>query len=146
MARGQGTFGWREYEVVDTPGMYSLLPITEEERVARDLLLEEQTLLVLHVVDAKNLDRMLPFTLQLLEAGLPTILVVNILDEAERLGMKIDTELLAQRLGIPVVVPFRLRDTGVTEARHRATPGEGSQAAQFSGAAIETAVVGLPRC
>jgi len=144
LARGQGTFGWREYEVVDTPGMYSLLPITEEERVARDLLLEEQTLLVLHVVDAKNLDRMLPFTLQLLEAGLPTILVVNILDEAERLGMKIDTELLAQRLGIPVVGTISTTGYGVAQlkraiAQHRV---EGSQAAQFSySAAIETAVV-----
>ena len=51
--------------------LYSLLPITEEERVARRILLEESPHIVLHVVDARNLERMLPMTLQLIEAGLP---------------------------------------------------------------------------
>src|SRR5512142_2753632 len=69
VSRGKATLRGITFEVVDTPGMYALLPITEEERVARAILLAETPVVVLHVVDAKNLERMLPFTLQLIEAG-----------------------------------------------------------------------------
>lgn len=103
VSRGKARIHGTEFEVVDTPGMYSLLPITEEERVARHILLTEHPEVVLHVVDARNLDRMLPLTLQLIEAGLPVGLVVNILDEAERAGITLDLEGLSLRLGIPVV-------------------------------------------
>ncbi|MEJ2471612.1 MAG: ferrous iron transport protein B [Desulfuromonadales bacterium] len=103
VSRGHCTIGPETYTVLDTPGMYSLLPITEEERVARQILLEEQPHIVLHVVDARNLERMLPMTLQLIEAGLPVMLLVNIMDEAERVGMQIDIPLLQEKLQIPVV-------------------------------------------
>ncbi|MGE5507148.1 MAG: ferrous iron transport protein B [Chitinophagales bacterium] len=103
VSRGKCRVQGTEFEIVDTPGMYSLLPITEEERVARRILLSEHPELVLHVVDARNLDRMLPLTLQLMEAHLPVALVVNILDEAERAGIALDLEELANRLGIPVL-------------------------------------------
>jgi len=92
-----------KYEIMDTPGMYSLTPITEEERVGRKILLQKKPDIVLQVVDAKNLERMLTFTLELIEAGLPLILVVNIMDEAEKVGVKIDIALLEKLLGIPVV-------------------------------------------
>ena len=88
-------------EIVDTPGMYSLLPITEEERVARDLLLQPGERRIVHVVDAKNLERMLPFTLQLIETGLPLLLDINVIDEAERLGIRIDTGRLEAAAGHP---------------------------------------------
>lgn len=103
VSRGNSQIGGEKLEVIDTPGMYSLLPITEEERVARDILINENPRLTLHVVDAKNLERMLPVTLQLIEAGLRTILVLNIMDEAERLGLDIDIHKLEQELGIPVI-------------------------------------------
>ncbi len=83
--------------------MYSLLPITEEERVARTILLEENPEIVLHMIDAKNTERMLAFTLQLIEAGLPTILVLNMMDEVEKLGKKIKVDRLQEELQIPVV-------------------------------------------
>lgn len=56
-----------EYEIIDTPGMYSLLPITEEEKVTRRILIDEKPAVVVHVVDAKNLERMLspPLNLRL---------------------------------------------------------------------------------
>lgn len=92
-----------DVEVVDTPGMYALTPLSEEERVARRILLEEHPALVLHVADAKNLPRMLPLTLELLEAGLPLALAVNLLDEAGDRGMSLDLGALERRLGIPVV-------------------------------------------
>jgi len=103
ISRGKGRIGDKVVEVVDTPGIYSLLPITEEERIGRSILLTEHPDVILHIVDAKNLERMLSFTLQLVEAGLPVILVLNIMDEAERIGMRIDVEKLENRLGIPVV-------------------------------------------
>ncbi len=110
---GTGRFDGRVAEVVDTPGMYRLLPITEEERVARRILLEERPAVVIHVVDAKNLERMLPMTLQLLETGLPVILDVNLLDEAEQMGVHVDIHALQQRLGIPVVGTVLSRGEGV---------------------------------
>jgi ferrous iron transport protein B len=103
VSRGKGRLGSQSVGVVDTPGMYRLVPVTEEERVARDILLQERPGVTLHVVDAKNLERMLPMTLQLIEAGQPVILVCNLMDEAERVGMKIDTTALEQALGIQVV-------------------------------------------
>lgn len=103
VSRGKGKIGNEEFEIIDTPGMYSILPITEEERVARAILLEEKPCVILHVVDAKNLERMLAQTLQLQEAGLPVILVLNIFDEARGLGINIDTARLEKELNIPVV-------------------------------------------
>src|SRR3989338_3827795 len=52
VSRGRAKIGEEEFEVIDTPGMYSLLPITEEERVARDILLNEKPDIVVHIVDA----------------------------------------------------------------------------------------------
>ena len=59
VSRGKGKIGDEFFEVVDTPGMYSLLPITEEEAVSRRLLLREHPEAVIHVVDAKNMQRIL---------------------------------------------------------------------------------------
>ena len=115
VARGTTVISGETYEIIDTPGMYSLLPITEEERVARRILLEDAPDLVIHVVDARNLERMLPMTVQLMESGLPVILVVNILDEAERLGITIDIPLLREKLGIPVVGAAIARKRGLAE-------------------------------
>lgn len=115
VSRGSCVIGARRYEILDTPGMYSLMPITEEERVARQILLAEAPHAVLHVIDARNIERMLPMTLQLIEAGLPVILVVNILDEAKRLGMQIDLDGLQQSLGIPVVGTVMKRKQGLED-------------------------------
>jgi len=103
ISRGKEIIGKKTVEVIDTPGMYSLLPITEEERIGRSIVLNERPDVILHVVDAKNLERMLSFTLQLIEAGLPIILVLNIMDEAEKIGIQIDIDKLEDKLGIPVV-------------------------------------------
>jgi ferrous iron transport protein B len=102
VSRGKGHPGSAKVGVVDTPGMYGLLPITEEERIARRILLEEKPDVVVHVVDAKNLERMLPMTLQLIDAGLPIILDLNLMDEAERLGVQVDVAALENALGVPV--------------------------------------------
>lgn len=117
--RGHGTIAGQTLAFVDTPGMYSLMPITEEERVARSILLQERPAAVIHVVDAKNLVRMLPLTFQLLEARLPVILAVNIMDEAEQLGIEIDIDALEDRLQIPVVATVSTNGRGIDALKRR---------------------------
>jgi ferrous iron transport protein B len=113
VTRGKGKLGDKDFEVIDTPGMYSMLPITEEERVAMSMLFEESPEVVIQVADAKNIERMLHLTLQLIEAGLPVILDLNLMDEAERLGMKIDLGLLEKELEIPVVATVATEGRGM---------------------------------
>lgn len=117
VARGTVVVDGVQCEIIDTPGMYSILPITEEERVAREILLHESPDVVLHVLDARNLERMLAMTLQLIEAGLPVILVVNIMDEAERMGLTIDLPLLQEKLGVPVIGTSAAKKKGLPELR-----------------------------
>jgi len=124
VSRGSATIHGQAWQVIDTPGMYSIHTITEEERVAREIILHETPDVVVHVLDARNLERMLAMTVQLIEAGLPVILVVNIMDEAERMGLEIDLELLRQRLGIPVIGAATARKRGLEEIR-RAIAGYG---------------------
>jgi len=119
VTRGVAKIGGEEFEIIDTPGMYSLLPITEEERVARRILIQEKPDIVLHVIDGKNLDRMLPLTLQLIEAGMPTILVLNMLDEAAAAGIEVDSALLGKELGISVIRTVCTDGTGMEELRKR---------------------------
>lgn len=113
ISKGIAKFDGKMVEVIDTPGMYSLIPITEEERIGRSILLGECPNVVLHIVDAKNLDRMLSFTIQLIEAGLPVILVLNMMDEAERMGLNINTKKLEEKLGIPVVPTVGINKKGM---------------------------------
>jgi ferrous iron transport protein B len=119
VARGQAWLTDRPVVVVDTPGLYSLLPITEEEKVARDLLFTESIDLAIHVVDAKNLGRMLPLTFQLIEAGLPLLLAVNMMDEAQQLGLEIEGEVLEKELGIPTVTMAAAQGWGINELKGR---------------------------
>jgi ferrous iron transport protein B len=117
VTRGKGEFMGIPFEVVDTPGMYSIYSITEEERVARSILLNEKPDVVLQLVDAKNLERMLLMTFQLIEAELPLIVVLNLLDEAEAAGITIDLEELSEKLGIPVVGTVATSGRGMDELR-----------------------------
>jgi len=118
VSRGNTVVDGQEWQVIDTPGMYAIHTITEEERVAREILLNETPDVVVHVLDARNLERMLAMTIQLIEANLPVILVVNIMDEAERMGLKIDLVLLQLRLGIPVIGAATARKRGLEDIRN----------------------------
>jgi ferrous iron transport protein B len=117
ITHGKARIGEKEYEIIDTPGMYSLLPVSEEERVSQLLLFEEKASVYLHVVDARNLRRMLSFTLQLLEAELPLILVLNMMDEAEERGIEINISELSRYLGIPVVRTVSSEGKGIEELK-----------------------------
>ncbi|UCC95248.1 MAG: ferrous iron transport protein B [Candidatus Omnitrophota bacterium] len=103
----------KDYQLIDTPGMYSLWPLSEEERVARWILLKSSPDVILQIGEAKNLEKTLMFTLQLLEAGCPLILVLNIMDEAKDEGIHIDIHQLENILGIPVVETVSVRNIGI---------------------------------
>jgi ferrous iron transport protein B len=93
--------------------MYSLVPITAEEQVGRDILFRDEPDVVVHVMDSKNIDRMLPFTLQLLEADFPVIVVLNLYDEARERGMEIDARVLSDKLGVPVIPTVATTGEGI---------------------------------
>jgi len=99
--------------VMDTPGMYSLCPLTQEERVSQHILLGETDGVLLHVIDAKNLHRALTLTLQLLELQKPMVLALNLYDEALAEGLEVHTEALSHSLGIPCVSTIATRGVGV---------------------------------
>ena len=107
------------YGILDTPGMYSFTPITEEERIARNVLLEQKPDIILHIVDAKNIDRMLHLTVELIEANLPVILVLNMMDETEERGLKINIESIEKMLDIPVVGTVSTTGKGIDVLKKR---------------------------
>jgi len=119
VSRGRMNLDGLEYEVIDTPGMYSLYSITEDERVTRDILIRERPEIIIHVVDAKNLERMLLLTLQLIEADLDLILVLNIMDEAVKEGVSIDVELLEKELRIPVMPAVSTTGKGIDNLKKK---------------------------
>jgi ferrous iron transport protein B len=103
----------RRAVLIDTPGTNSLVPMSEDERVTRDILLDEESLKVIQVGDAKNLRRVLALTLQLAEMEKPTVLILNMADEAKERGITIDRERLAEILGIPVFSTIATRRRGL---------------------------------
>jgi ferrous iron transport protein B len=116
VTRGRARVAGAAVEIVDTPGLYSLLPLSDDERVTRGLLFADAPRLVVHVVDAKNLERSLPLTLQLVELGFPVALILNLADEAERHGVVIDVAGLSRELGLPVAAAVATRRGGLDAA------------------------------
>jgi len=141
LSRGFSEISDSRYEIIDTPGMYSLSAITEEEKVASDLLLNERADAVLHVVDAKNIERMLGLTLQMIEAGLPVILVLNMADEAHRLNIKIECRKLERILGIPVVETTATTGSGIRNLVDKISTVQPSPSVRIDyGPVIETSI------
>ncbi len=99
--------------VIDTPGVNSLVPMSEDERVTRDMLLTDRAGVVVQVADTKNLRRGLLITLQLAEMGVPFILDLNMDDEARGRGIAVDQEKLSNMLGIEVVKTAATRKSGI---------------------------------
>lgn len=102
--------------IVDLPGTYSLTAYSQEELVARRMLVEEKPDVVLHVIDAGALERNLYLTVQLLELGIPVVLALNMMDEVRKRGDSIDVSLLSRQLGVPVVETVGRTGAGVTDA------------------------------
>ncbi len=105
----------RSIRLVDLPGCYSLSPYTQEEIISRDYLVTEKPDLIINVVDATNLERNLYLTIQLLELGIPMIMALNMSDEAEAKGYKINGRQMEETLGITVIPTSATRKTGLKE-------------------------------
>lgn len=116
-AHASFTLDGRAYRVADLPGIYSFSPDTEDERVARDYLIRNRPSAVINIVDASNLERSLYLTSQLLDMRLPLVVALNQVDVAERHGVKVDAQHLAQHLGCPVVPMVAARGEGLEALR-----------------------------
>lgn len=139
------TLGGSTVEVLDTPGTNTLVPQSEDERVTRDILLEESRGAVLQVGDLKNLRRTLLLTLQLAEHGVPMALCLNMSDEARDLGIEVDADRLAEILGVAVVPTSALRRWNLDKLRQAAAaPRPASWEVHYS-PAIEHGVARVSR-
>ncbi|MBU7036466.1 MAG: ferrous iron transport protein B [Theionarchaea archaeon] len=108
-------FSGQILDVVDLPGTYSLTSFDLAELEARTYLLRKEADVVVNVVDASRLSRSLELTIQIAELDIPLVLVLNMMDEAERKGIHIDTEQLKRILGIPVVTAVAVKGKGIRE-------------------------------
>jgi ferrous iron transport protein B len=100
-------------EVIDTPGINSLYPKSEDEKVAREYLMRYRDATVVQVADAKNMFRALLLTAQLAGLGCRIILVLNMMDEARQRGIRIDTDALSASLGIPIIKTVAVEKEGL---------------------------------
>ncbi len=140
IARGTLGVNGHARPVIDTPGIRSVVPLSDDERVARDILLGDGSATVVQVADAKNLRRALLLSLELTDTGAPLVLVLNMADEAEDRGITVDGERLSDVLGIPVVSTVAPRRTGVPElVRQLPAARPGTHVVTFDGP-IEDAV------
>jgi Fe2+ transport system protein B len=105
VSRAEGGFEYnsQKFKLVDLPGTYSLLSTSEDEEVARNFILFGKPSVTVIVVDASRLERNLNLVLQILEITDKAVLCLNLMDEAKRNNIEIDTRSLARDLGIPVV-------------------------------------------
>ncbi|MHB0868044.1 MAG: ferrous iron transport protein B [Chloroflexota bacterium] len=106
---------WGDNLIVDTPGIYGVASFNDEERVARDIIVEAD--LVVNVVDAVHLERDLFLTQQMIDMGLPLVVALNMMDEAEAQGLRIDLRQLEESLGVPVVPTVAVEGRGMEELK-----------------------------
>ena len=107
--------GWKNYDLVDLPGIYSIRPYSGEEKVTRDFIIDRKPDAIINIVDATNIERNLYLTLQLIEMGKPMVLALNMMDELLGNHGSVDIQKLSDRLGIPVVPIAAAKNDGVDE-------------------------------
>ncbi len=104
---------------VDIPGTYSLITHSPEEEVAREIILSKSIDAVIVVCDATCLERNLILALHIIELGKPTMICVNLLDEAKRKGISIDLQKLSEELGVPAIGVIARRKSGIRDLKSR---------------------------
>ena len=111
-----GTFSFKknEYEMIDLPGTYSLFSNSLDEKVARDYIVFEKPDITLVILDATALERNMNFALQVMEVTDRIIICINLIDEAEKLGIKINDKVLMKRLGVPVIKISARNNSGIS--------------------------------
>lgn len=101
--------------VTDTPGIYGISSFNEEEKIARDIVLHGDILV--NIVDAVHLERDLFLTQQLIDTGIPVLVVLNMIDEAEQHGLKVDIKVLQELLGVPVIATSAVSGRGMPQLK-----------------------------
>jgi len=128
--------GAQDIELVDVPGMYSLTASSPEEQLAVNALTEAGTRAVICVVDATTLQRGLYLALQLIESGASVVVALNMMDAAERIGLRIDTERLSELFGSPVIPVVATKRRGLdalrTALEKALEPGSGMKRAEVA--------------
>jgi len=129
VTRAVGTFDFsgNKFKVVDLPGTYSLLAITEDEVIARDFILFGQPDVTVIVVDATCLERNLNLVIQILQITSRAVVDLNLMDEAHRHNIEIDHHQLAEILGVPVIPTVARYNKGIddlTVAIHNIAAGK----------------------
>ena len=111
-----GTFSFKknEYEMIDLPGTYSLFSNSLDEKVARDYIVFEKPDITLVILDATALERNMNLALQVMEITDRIIICINLIDEAEKLGIKINDKILMRRLGVPVIKISARNNSGIS--------------------------------
>ncbi|MBR5579801.1 MAG: ferrous iron transport protein B [Treponema sp.] len=104
-----------QYTILDLPGTYSLSPYSAEEVIARDYIVNEKPDCVINIIDSTCIERNLYLSLQIMETGVPTVLALNMMDEVEKRGIKIDAEGLSKTLGVTVVPIIARSGKGIEE-------------------------------
>ena len=117
VSRAEGAYSYedKKYKLVDLPGTYSLLSTSEDEEVARNFILFGKPDVTIIVADASRLERNLNLVLQILEITDKAVLCLNLMDEAKRNDIDIDTRVLSKELGIPVVPTSARYQEGIPE-------------------------------
>ncbi len=113
ISQGNGKYDCNTDVIIDTPGVNSLMPFSEDEVVTRNILLNEHPRIVVQVADAKNLRRALFLSLQLAEMKVPFIINLNMMDEAQSRGVTLDLPTLMQIFGVPVVETVAIHHRGM---------------------------------
>jgi ferrous iron transport protein B len=101
--------------VVDLPGIYSMRPYSNEEKITRDFLLNHKPDGIINIVDATNIERNLYLSLQLIEMRFPAVIALNMMDEVRNNGGTIDIAKLSENLGVPVVPISAAKKEGIDE-------------------------------
>lgn len=114
-----GTLKDSDIQVVDLPGTYSLNPLTKDEAVVTNYLLANRPDLILNITNASQLKRNLLLTIEVLERGVPTILILNMIDDLRRSGQTYDLDLLSQRLGCQVTTTNARGHQGISQLRQQ---------------------------
>ena len=117
--------GTEELIAVDLPGAYSMSPFTSEESITSGYVKNEHPDAIINLVDATNLSRSLFFTTQLLELGIPVVVALNKSDINEKKDTKIDTALLSEKLGCPVLMTVSTSANGLKDVVEKAVSLKG---------------------
>ncbi len=116
-----GYFKYKDYTIAlaDLPGTYSLTEYTPEELYVRQYIMEQHPDIVLNIADASNLERNLFLTTQLIDMNVPMVMALNMYDELEKNGDKLDIATLSELFGFPIVPTVSSRGTGIEEVMAR---------------------------